>query len=218
MIVYGKALSLEESVYRSLREEILEGRIAAGEALTECAVAQKLGVSRTPIRAALKRLSEEGLISLTPNRGAVVVGVDGEDLVGIYEIRMRLEGLASRAAAERISSEELKRLSDSVELAEFYISKNDTEHLKELDTEFHGIIYRASGNRLLHKTLSELHGNITAYRRLSLSSGDRLEKSVKEHRDILDAIASGDGERADRLTSLHIEAALENLLKVTKGN
>lgn len=218
MIVDGKVKSLEESVYNALREDILEGRLGTGVALTECALASRLGVSRTPIRGALHRLSEEGLVSVTPNRGAVVVGVNAEDLVDIYKIRMRLEGLASKDAAARISPEEKKRLSDSVELSEFYIQKKDTEHLKELDTEFHRMIYKASGNRLLYKTLSELHGNITAYRKLSLSSGDRLERSVREHRDILNAILAGDGELADRLTSLHIEAALENLLKVTKGN
>lgn len=217
MIVDDKAKSLEERVYLSLREEILEGRLVQGTALTECAEASRLGVSRTPIRGALHRLSEEGLVEITPNRGAVVVGVNAEDLVDIYKIRMRLEGLASREAAARISPEEKKRLSDSVELSEFYIQKKDTEHLKELDTEFHRIIYKASGNRLLYKTLSELHGNITAYRRLSLSSGDRLCDSVREHRDILNAILAGDAELADRLTSRHIEAALENLLKVIKG-
>ncbi len=217
MIVDDKTKSLEERVYLSLRDEILEGSLPAGSALTECAVASRLGVSRTPIRGALHRLSEEGLVEITPNRGAVVVGVDVGDLVDIYKIRMRLEGLASREAAARISADEKKKLSDSVELSEFYIQKKDTEHLKELDTEFHSIIYKASGNRLLCKTLSELHGNITVYRKLSLSSGDRLLDSVKEHRDILNAILSGDGELADRLTSRHIEAALENLLKVTKG-
>ena len=218
MIIDERTKSLEESVYLSLRDEILEGGLAAGSALTECALAKKLGVSRTPIRGALHRLSEEGLITVTPNRGAVVVGVDAGDLVDIYKIRMRLEGLASREAAHRISPEEKRKLSDSVELSEFYIQKKDTENLKELDTEFHRIIYKASGNRLLYKTLSELHGNITAYRKLSLSSGDRLEASVSEHRDILNAILSGDGELADILTSRHVEAALENLLKVTKGN
>ena len=217
MIVSEKAKSLEERVYLSLREEILEGKLVEGTALTECAVAARLGVSRTPIRGALHRLSEEGIVEITPNRGAVVVGVNAEDLVDIYKIRMRLEGLASREAAVRISPEEKKMLSDSVELSEFYIQKKDTEHLKELDTEFHRIIYKASGNRLLYKTLSELHGNITAYRRMSISSGDRLEASVREHRDILNAILSGDAELADSLTSRHIEAALENLLKVIRG-
>jgi DNA-binding GntR family transcriptional regulator len=216
MIVDGKTKSLEESVYLALREEILDGRLRPGEAITECALAGRLGVSRTPIRGAFHRLFEEGLIKMTPNRGAEVVGVDAEDLVGIYKIRMRLEGLASREAALKISTEEKRRLSDSVELSEFYIQKKDTEHLKELDTEFHSIIYKASGNRLLYKTLSELHGNITAYRKLSLTVDDRLKRSVEEHRNILNAILAGDAELADRLTSLHIEAALENLLKVAE--
>ena len=110
---------------------------------------------------------------------------------------------------------DLAELRESVELSEFYIRKRDTEHLKELDSEFHSIIYEASGNRLLCKTLSEPHRNIQFYRKRSLALGDRLEKSVGEHREILDAIERGDAEAADRLTSAHIEAALNNLNKVT---
>jgi len=212
MIVDKKSASLEEQVASTLEEEILTGKLRAGEALTEHSLSLRLGVSRTPIRAALHRLSDEGLISLTPNRGAVVVGVTREDLVDIYNIRMRLEGLASATAADRISEEDLGRLRESVELAEFYISKSDTEHLRQLDTEFHSIIYRASGNRMLNKTLSDLHRNITSYRKLSLTVPGRLERSVGEHRQILEAIAARDCERADRLTSEHVASALENML------
>ena len=213
MIIDKKTASLEEQVTATLESEILTGKLAAGTSLTEQSLSIRLGVSRTPIRAALHTLAEEGLINLVPNRGAVVVGVTREDLVDIYKIRMRLEGLASSLAAERISKEDLATLRESVELAEFYISKNDTEHLKELDTQFHAIIYRASGNRMLNKTLSELHRNITSYRKMSLAVPGRLERSVGEHREILAAIEEGDAERADRLTSAHVEAALENMLK-----
>ena len=217
MIVDANAKSLEERVFLALREEILGGQFKKGDTLTEVALSTRHGVSRTPLRGALHRLAEEGLIEIVPNRGAVVIGIGREELVDIYKIRMRLEGLASREATEKISDGDIERLKESVELAEFYIKRQDTEHLKELDSEFHDIIYRASGNRLLYKTLSELHGNITAYRRLSLSSGDRLRDSVKEHRDILNAILAGDAELADELTSRHIEAALENLLTVIRG-
>lgn len=216
MIVDKKNASLEEQVTATLEEEILTGKLAAGTALTEQSLSTRLGVSRTPIRAALHTLAEEGLISLVPNRGAVVVGVTRDDLVDIYNIRMRLEGLASATAAKRISPEDLERLRESVELAEFYIQKNDTEHLKELDTAFHSVIYRASGNRMLCKTLSELHRNITSYRKLSLAVPGRLERSVGEHREIFEAIEAGDAERADRLTSAHIAAALENMLAATE--
>ena len=127
---------------------------------------------------------------------------------------MRLEGLASAEATKKINAEDLKRLRDSVELSEFYIFKQDAEHLKELDSEFHSIIYKASGNRLLCKTLTELHRNIQFYRKRSLAVADRLEKSIAEHREILSAIERGDVEAADRLTSAHVEAALNNLLSV----
>ena len=212
MIIDNKTASLEEQVTATLESEILTGTLASGTALTEQSLSERLGVSRTPIRAALHTLAEEGLINLVPNRGAVVVGVTREDLIDIYKIRMRLEGLASALAAERISREDLATLRESVELAEFYISRNDTEHLKELDTQFHAIIYRASGNRMLNKTLSELHRNIISYRKMSLSVPGRLERSVGEHREILKAIEAGDAERADSLTCAHVAAALENML------
>lgn len=216
MIVDKKIASLEEQVTATLEEEILTGKLAAGTALTEQSLSTRLGVSRTPIRAALHTIAEEGLIDLVPNRGAVVIGVTRDDLIDIYNIRMRLEGLASATAARRISEDDLTKLRESVELAEFYIQKNDTEHLKELDTAFHSIIYRASGNRMLCKTLSELHRNITSYRKLSLAVPGRLEKSVREHREILEAIEAGDAEMADRLTSAHIAAALDNMLAATE--
>ena len=212
MILEGKSPSLEEMVYAQLEDEILSGAFSGGESLTEKSLSERLGVSRTPVRGALHRLAEDGLVEISPNRGAVVVGINADDLVDIYSIRMRLEGLASSSAAKRISEEELKALSESVELAEFYIQRKDTEHLKELDTAFHSIIYKASGNRLLSKTLSELHKKIRAYRKLSMATPGRLEKTALEHREIYKAIAEGDSERADKLTSLHIERALENIL------
>ena len=103
---------------------------------------------------------------------------------------------------------------ESVELAEFYLAKRDTEHLKELDTEFHGVIYKATGNRHLERILTELHRNIRGYRKLSLGVPSRLLCSVKEHRDILDAIEAKDSALAEQLTKSHIEAALSNLLDV----
>lgn len=216
MIVGKNAHSLEESVFLTLEEEILSGQLSRGETLTETSISSRLGVSRTPLRGALHRLAEEGLIEIIPNRGAVVIGIGEEDLIDIYKIRMRLEGLASAEAARRISADDVKRLRENVELAEFYMSKKNSEHLEELDSEFHNIIYKASGNRLLYKTLSELHRNIQFYRKRSLAVEKRLEKSTAEHREILSAIECGDSDAADRLTYAHIEAALNNLLAVTK--
>ena len=135
-----------------------------------------------------------------------------EDLIDTYKIRTRLEGLASAMAAGRLGDEDKAELIESVELADYYIAKKDTERLKELDTAFHSIIYRASGNRMLCKILTELHRNIKTYRKLSLSVPGRLEKSSDEHREILNAILEGDAEKADLLTSLHIERAMVNMI------
>ena len=215
MIVDKNTKSLEESVFLTLEDEILSGKLKRGETLTENALSARLGVSRTPLRAALHRLYEEGLVDISPNRGAVVLGIGSEELVDIYKIRMRLEGLASAEAAKKISSDDLLRLKEIVELSEFYVNKRDADKIKELDSEFHSIIYKASGSRLLNKTLSDLHRNIHFYRKRSLAAGDRLEKSVGEHKEILSAIENGDSHAADMLTSAHIEAALQNLLAVS---
>ena len=211
MMLNQKSVSLEELVYKKLEEEILGGVHKRGAALTEISVSERLGVSRTPVRGALHRLAEEGLVEISPNKGAVVVGVTVEDLIDTYRIRTRLEGLASAMAAEKATEEQKNALVESVELAEYYLKKGDTEHLKELDTTFHSVIYQASGNRMLSKILTELHRNIKTYRKLSMCVPGRLEKTAEEHREILDAILAGDSERADELTSLHVRRAMENM-------
>lgn len=212
MIIESKYFSLEDKVYHELEEEILTGKLKRGTALTEISLSKRLGVSRTPIRSAIRRLTEEGLIETVANRGSVVVGITEEDMLDIYRVRVRLEGLASKLAAENISKDGLDTLTEAVELSEFYINKKDTEKLKELDSVFHETVYKEANNRWLAKTLSELHKKIRAYRKLSLTVPGRLETSVAEHRQILDAIARGDAAEADRLTSLHIEAATDNMM------
>ena len=217
MIVNEKTKSREEEVYLKLEEEILGGQLKRGDALTEMSVSARLGVSRTPVRAALHRLAEEGLVEISPNRGAVVVGVTVDDLIDTYKIRIRLEGLASAMAAARMTDEEKTELRESVELSEYYVAKGNTEKLKELDTAFHNIIYRASGNRMLSRILSELHRNRKTYRKLSMTVPGRVEKTAEEHREILNAILAGDGERADTLTRMHVERAMENMVEAMKN-
>ena len=211
-MIRNDAASLEEKVYDELADAILSGKYKKGDALTETALSKALGASRTPVRSALHRLAEEGLVEVVPNRGAVVIGVTTEDLIDIYRIRMRLEGLASAIAAEKMSDEGKKKLLENVELSEFYITKQDSEHFKELDTEFHRIIYRATESRTLERILSDLHRNSKAYRKLSLTVPGRAEKTAEEHKSILHAILSGDAKKAEELTSAHIEHALKNML------
>ncbi len=214
MVIGSGNGSLEAKVYDALEEAILTGELKTGEPLTELSLSEKLGVSRTPIRAALHRLDEDGLIKLSPNRGAVVVGVDGDDLADIYRIRTCLEGLASAMAAEKMTEADKKSLGDTLELSEFYIKKNDPEHIKELDTAFHRAIFEKCGSRMLCKILTDLHRSIKAYRKLSLSKSGRIEASVREHRKIYEAILSSDAKEAERLTVKHIQNAMSSTLAV----
>ena len=212
MIIDSNNQSLEMQVFTYIEDGILSGKYKSGQQLTELGLTKEIGVSRTPIRSALHRLSEEGLVELTPNRRVVVLGVTKDDVVDTYKIRMRLEGLASRLCTELIDEEKMSKLCEVVELSEFYIAKQNHEKIKELDTEFHHIIYEASANRMLAKILGDLHKKIKVYRKASLSFGERVEKSIAEHREILEAIKKGDADEAERLTSLHIENAMTNVL------
>lgn len=210
MIINKNSVSLEEAVYLKLEEEILSGKLRRGEQLREIALAERLQASRTPVRGALHRLAEDGLVELCANKGATVIGITAEDIADIYEVRKRLEGLAARLAAERMSEEEKESLKETVELSEFYLARRDDKQSGELDSEFHNIIFQASGSRHLCKILCDLHKNIKAYRRLSFSKSDRAKKSIAEHKEILEAILSGDPDEAERLTSVHIDNALKN--------
>ena len=207
-------VSLEEKVYASLEEQIIFQKLRPGESVTEMKLSRELGVSRTPVREALQRLDREGLIKLIPNKGAVVLGISEQDLIDIYKIRMRLEGLAARIAAEKRDEELCRELHDNVELTEFYMTKGNIEKVKNLDSEFHDIIYRCCESRMLGKTLSELHRYIASYRKLSLAVSGRIDRSLSEHREIYEAIVGGNADAADALMSKHVERALENLLQI----
>lgn len=210
--------SLEEKVYLVLEERILSGKIAPGESIKEIKLSRELGVSRTPVREALQRLDREGLIQLIPNKGAVVLGISEQDLIDIYKIRMRLEGLAARIAAEKRDEALCRELCDNIDLTGFYMAKGDIEKVKNLDSEFHDIIYRCCESRMLGKTLSELHRYIASYRKLSLAASGRIEHSLSEHKEIYDAIVAGNAEAADALMSEHVARALENLLTIINTN
>lgn len=211
------ASTLEEKVYNILEDQILSQKLRAGDSVTEMKLSKELGVSRTPVREALQRLDREGLIKLRPNKGAVVVGISERDLIDIYKIRTRLEGLAARIAAENADETLIRQLSDNIELTEFYMSKGNIEKLKDLDSDFHDIIYSYCQSRILGKTLSELHRYIVCYRKLSLSVKGRLERSLAEHREIVEAIKKGDADGADSLMSAHVELALSNLLTIIQN-
>ncbi|MBQ5335537.1 MAG: GntR family transcriptional regulator [Oscillospiraceae bacterium] len=205
--------SLRIRVFNAIENAILDGEYKDGDSLNELRLSKELGISRTPVREALMQLELEGLVRSVPNKGAVVVGVTEKDIHDIYEIRIRIEGLAARLCAENITEEELHALEQIVDLQEFYLLKNDTEQIWKLDGDFHKIIYDASRSRPLRFTLSNFHNYIKKARDISVQTEGRAEKTVAEHRAILDAIKAHNSELAEQLTAKHISNAEDNLFE-----
>jgi len=203
--------SLRAKVFKEIEKAVLNGVFNPGESLTEQRLSTELGVSRTPVREALRQLELEGLVRTIPNKGAIVIGISEKDIDDIYTIRMYIEGLAARWCAEHITDEELSELREVVELQEFYVSKSDVLQVWNLDSRFHEIIYDTCRSRTLRQTLSNFHHYIQKAREMSYKAEGRAKLSVQEHRDILEAISSRNPEEAQRLTSKHIENARNNV-------
>lgn len=211
-IMEHKTISLADQVYEHLETDILSGKYQKGEVLTEAKLTAELGVSRTPVREAMRRLQAEHIIE-EGARGMVVMGISKQDLEDIFEIRAKLEGLTARKAAENITPAQLKELKDVVDLQEFWVTKGDPDHIKGLDSRFHELIYRFSGSMIFYDTLIPLHKKTQKYRRVSVENHSRAERSMIEHRAVYDAIAAGDGDMAEKLLVEHIRNAASNILK-----
>lgn len=196
--------SLTASVYQYIRTGIIEGRYKTGDFLVETKLADELGVSRTPIREALKQIELDDLAHSIPNRGVVVHALSKQDIDDIFAIRLLLEGQAAYWAAERINEEQLEKLSEIVELLELYTRRNDVAQLAKLDSDFHDVIYTAAASRTLKHILTTLHQNLQNARRSSLTKPNRPPQSLNEHRQILDAIQRKQPDDAKSYMESHI--------------
>ena len=206
---------LSKKVYRILKARIIKGDLTQGGKLFEAKIAEQLGVSRTPVREAIKGLAAEGLVKMTPNQGVVVINVSIEDLQEVLQIRRVLEGLAASIAAEKISQEEITKLEEIIKKMSMIISKPkpDVVAYSELNAEFHNLILIACGNKRLMKICNDLSSSDHRFRIRSLRNNPgRLKYSLKEHQDIVDALKKKDTEQADRLSRIHIENVLKNIL------
>lgn len=207
-----KTISLADQIFTELENNILTGVFARGEVFTEMSLSEKLGVSRTPVREAIRRLEQERLINVT-TKGIVIMGISPKDISDMYEVRLRTEGLASGWAAKSITEEGKKELCEIVELQEFYTSKKDADNIKNMDSKFHEVVYNNCGSTVLADILHQLHRKVMKYRKASVSNSERAFQSTKEHREILDAILAGNSELAEKLTVEHIKNAKKNIEK-----
>lgn len=196
--------SLRGRVFNKLREDILEGKLKCNEALKETLISNELGVSRTPVREAIRQLELEGLVSIIPNKGAIVTGINAKDIRDIYSIRSLIEGLCARWVVQNIKPQQLEQLEEIVYLSEFHFRKKHYEQLFELDNKFHEALYEASGSRTLKHVLSDFHHYVQRVRRASLMTIDRAFKSIEEHKALLVAIKEKNEEKSEQLANLHI--------------
>lgn len=210
--------NLSGRVFHKIREDILAGRYLPSVELREKAIADEFGVSRTPVREALRQLELEGLVTIVPNKGAEVVGISKKDIKDIYEIRSHLEGLCAKWATLNITSEELDELDENIYLSGFHMQKEHFEQVLELDNKFHEVLYKASNSKMLDQVLSDFHHYVERVRKITLSQQERAKKSIEEHQKIVEAIRNKDVIKAESLATEHIMNTIRNMDSVGWDN
>lgn len=206
---------LRKQVYKVLREAILKGELMIGEKITEMEIADELSVSRTPVREAFRMLEQEELINIIPQQGVFVAGVETKkEIDDIFQLRTELEGLAAYLAAQNIDQKQQELLKEYTEELEECIEHNDHRGCIRVDVAFHRIIKEASNNKWLEKFLDTLFEQATRFRRSSFSRQGRMQEFLAEHKELAEAISSGDADRARECAEDHIRAAWQSIITV----
>lgn len=205
---------LVDDATQTLRDAILAGKLPEGARLRQVALADRLGISRTPIREALGRLQHEGLVELLPRAGVRVRRFDVDEAVELYELREMLDGLAARLAATRAEPATIARLEKTLGRMARCLADDDANQWFGAHVAFHDEIFRASGNQRLGALTSLVQLSIQRFHPLLLKTPRRLEAAYREHRAIADAIGAHDGDAAERVARAHIANAKEIVLKV----
>lgn len=204
-----------ERVYQGLRSAILRGELPPNARLVELNLAAEYGVSRTPVREALKRLSAEGLVTSDSSRGLVVRGLTFREVEEIYEVREVLDGLATRLAARRISPEELSKLRLLVDLMAEYMERGDVDGMVQANVRFHEVISEAARNNWLWLTVRGITDFIRRFSHTSYASAARNREVIEEHRRVIRALEQGDSDEAERLARQHVVNARSFLARLS---
>ncbi len=198
-------LPLRDVVFNTLRDEILYGKLKPGERLMEIAISERLGVSRTPVREAIRRLEQEGLVDMFPRRGAQVSGVTEKRLADALEARKTLETFTVNAACSRITKKQLEKLREANLAFEKAAKQEDAAKTAEADERFHNIIIEAAGNEMIADTLNNLKEQLFRYRYEYLKDVNEFSHLVEEHRMLIGAIEAGKSDVAVEIIKLHID-------------
>lgn len=210
-------LPLRDVVFNTLRQAILKGELKPGERLMEIALADKLGVSRTPIREALRKLEQEGLVVMIPRRGAQVADITEKDLNDVLEVRIALENLSVEKACKRMTEEQIKKLGLAAREFERTTAENNLVKLAEADVAFHEIIYQAADNQTLNQVQSNLREQIYRYRVEYLKDEEMRNQLVKEHEQLYLAMKERNVEKAQEISFHHIENQRKGIIRSIQG-
>ena len=205
--------SLREVVSDALRQAIKDGRLSPGQRLREITLADTLGVSRTPIREAIRQLEQEGFVVMVPRRGTYVADISLKDIAQVFEIRGALEELAAGLAAERITTEELECLERILVEINGYIERGELDRIVAADVRFHDVLYQASRNQRLVDILHNLREQMLRFRSISMHYPGRLTATWEEHRQMVENIAAHNSSMARKVAKRHMENSEKTLLK-----
>lgn len=202
---------LGQKIFQKIRQDIITGKYGRDEELKELLIASEMGVSRTPVREALRQLEREELVTIIPNKGTYVLGVTTQDMKDIYEIRVSLEGLCARRAVHRITPEQMEALEEVLYLTKFHLEQAHEKQLVELSNKFHEILYEAGGGRMLKRILQNYYLYLEQVRRFLFSIPENAAAAVEGHQQILDAIRGKDEKKAERAATLHISNTIKRI-------
>lgn len=202
---------LRDIIYDDLKMGILTGKILPGTRLLEVELADKMGVSRTPVREAIRRLEKEGLVNIEPRHGAYAAKVSVEDMIEILEVRELMESMAAQLAANRITQEQLDALLQTENEYQKAVKSGDVEDMIVLDTKFHKQVVEASHNRTLYQLIEPLQEIALRFRYMYYNDNTRAEKMPSEHERILKALSQGNGEAARKAAEKHLRSIKEKI-------
>lgn len=209
---------LREIVFEHLRKSILNGELEPGERLMELQLAESLGVSRTPVREAIRKLELEGLVEMVARKGAYVADVSIKDILDVLEVRMFLEGLAAYLAAERMIDEDVDKLKKILKKFEDELDIMGKEEIIELDIKFHDMIIRGSKNNKLMQIVQGLQEQFQRFRVIYFNEYNEYEDIKKYHRAIVEAISNKDSKKAQEYAQTHVQMIEESIIKWKKKN
>ena len=183
---------LREIVYEELKRQIMVGEIAPGTRMMEVDLADEMGVSRTPVREAIRKLEKEGLVTIEPRRGAYASDISAKDMVDVLEVRQDLEGMAAGLAAQKIAEGDILQLKDMTRRYKEAVEAGDIEEIIKQDEDFHKYIVGLSDNKTLIKMVSQVQELALRFRYIYYDDFSRFKNQPTEHQAIVDAIVSGD--------------------------